>query len=62
MAQRKSKKPTNFEKCYRILEYLKKHTDSEHRTTQAKLRSVPELQENLPVIQKAIDYRVRCSP
>lgn len=45
MAQRKSKKPTNFEKCYRILEYLKKHTDSEHRTTQAKLRSVPELRE-----------------
>ena len=45
MAQRESKKPTNFEKCYRILEYLKKHTDSEHRTTQAKLRNVPELQE-----------------
>ena len=44
MAQRESKKPTNFEKCYRILEYLKKHTDVEHRTTQAKLRSVSELQ------------------
>lgn len=45
MAQRESKKPTNFEKCYHILEYLKRHTDSEHRTTQAKLRTVPELQE-----------------
>ena len=45
MAQRESKKPTNYEKCYRILEYLKKHTDSEHRTTQAKLRTVPELRE-----------------
>ena len=45
MAQRESKKPTNFEKCYHILEYLKKHTDSEHKTTQAKLRTVPELKE-----------------
>ena len=45
MAKRESKKPTNFEKCYHILEYLKKHTDSEHRITQAKLRAVPELQE-----------------
>lgn len=44
MAQRESKKPTNFEKCYRILEYLRRHTDSAHRTTQAKLRNVPELQ------------------
>lgn len=45
MAQRTSNKPTNFEKCYRILEYLKKHTDAEHKTTQAKLRAVPELKE-----------------
>ena len=45
MAQRKSNKPTNFEKSYRILEYLKKNTDEKHRTTQAKLRKVPELEE-----------------
>lgn len=45
MAQRTSNKPTNFEKCYHILEYLKKHTDAEHKTTQAKLRAVSELKE-----------------
>lgn len=43
MSQRKSDKPTNFEKCYRILEYLKKNTDASHRTTQKELRGVEEL-------------------
>ncbi|GAA4077092.1 WYL domain-containing protein [Amphibacillus indicireducens] len=45
MAQRKSNRPTKFERSYRILEYLKKHTDSEHTITQAALRRVPEVAE-----------------
>ena len=47
MAKRKTSKASNFERTYRILEYLKKNSDSEHTMSQAKLRKVPELEEYL---------------
>lgn len=45
MAQRKSNRPSKFERSYRILEYLKRNTDSEHTITQAMLRRVPGMVE-----------------
>ncbi|WP_373898731.1 WYL domain-containing protein [Haloimpatiens sp. FM7315] len=45
MAKRKSEKPSNFERTYNIIQYLKRNSDSEHTATQASLRKVPELEE-----------------
>lgn len=33
----------NFERYYRVLEYLRKHTDREHTVNQSDLRKVPQL-------------------
>ena len=44
MAKRITQKPSNFERTYKIIEYLKKNSDSEHTVTQAMLRKVPELE------------------
>ncbi|MGN0484796.1 MAG: WYL domain-containing protein [Lachnospiraceae bacterium] len=43
--RRTTAKPSNFEKCYRILEYLKWNTDAEHTMKQADLRKADELKE-----------------
>lgn len=38
---------SKLERAYRILEYLKKNSDSEHTITQASLRKVPDLEKYL---------------
>ena len=38
MAKRKLEKATRFERMFRIWDYLRKNTDNEHPTTQAKMR------------------------
>lgn len=43
MAKKGTSKPSNFERTYRIIEYLKYNTDSENKVTQSMLRKVPEL-------------------
>lgn len=43
MSKRKLSKAARFERMFKILNYLKYHTDSEHPTTQAEMRSVEEL-------------------
>lgn len=45
MGKRTTKKASNFERTYRILQYLKENSDREHKITQAMLRKVPELRE-----------------
>lgn len=39
---RKSSRPSQFERAYRLLEYLRENTDREHPITQAELRGNPE--------------------
>lgn len=43
MARRTSNKPSAFERTYKVLEYLKKNTDSNHTVTQVQLTKAPEL-------------------
>lgn len=43
MSKRTSSKPSKYERSYRILEYLRKNSDSRHTITQASLRKIPEL-------------------
>lgn len=38
----KSSRPSQFERAYRLLEYLRENTDREHPITQAELRKNPE--------------------
>ena len=45
MSKRTSAKPSKYERSYRILEYLRKNSDSGHTITQASLRKVPELSD-----------------
>ncbi len=45
MAKRVTSKPSNFERTYKIIEYLKKHTDSVHKVTQADLRKSLDVKE-----------------
>lgn len=40
-------KITKLERAYKILEYLRKNSDSEHTVTQASLRRVPEMEKYL---------------
>lgn len=40
-------KVTKLERAYKILEYLRKNSDSEHTVTQASLRRVPEMEKYL---------------
>lgn len=43
----KSERYSKLERAYRILEYLKKNSDSEHTITQASLRKNPEIEKYL---------------
>lgn len=43
--KRQTERKSSFEKCYRLLEYLKKHTNEEHRLNQKDLRKMDELSE-----------------
>lgn len=45
MAKRALSKAARFERLYKIWEYLKKNTDSEHPTSQAKMRQAEEIAE-----------------
>lgn len=45
MAKRKLSKAARFERMFRILEYLKRNTDSQHPITQAEMRRDPEISE-----------------
>jgi hypothetical protein len=42
-----NEKPSKIERAYKILEYLRKNSDSEHTITQASLRKIPEIKEYL---------------
>lgn len=42
---KKTERKSNFEKCFRILEYLRRYSDREHRLDQADLRKVSGLSE-----------------
>lgn len=43
MSKEKLKKSVGFERVYKVWEYLKRNTDSEHPTTQAEMRKDPDL-------------------
>lgn len=43
MAKRKLSKAARFERLYRVLEYLKRNTDSQHTITQAEMRKDDEI-------------------
>lgn len=45
MAERYSNKPSKYERSYRILEYLKKNTDQEHKVKQSDLRKIEYLKQ-----------------
>lgn len=45
MAERNSNKPSKYERSYRILEYLKKNTDQEHKVKQSDLRKIEYLKQ-----------------
>lgn len=45
MGKRKLSKAARFERMFKIWEYLKNNTDSEHPTTQAEMRKAPEVSE-----------------
>ena len=45
MAKRMLSKAARFERMFKLLDYLKRHTDSEHPTSQHELRRIPELAE-----------------
>ena len=45
MAERHSNKPSKYERSYRILEYLKKNTDQEHKVKQSDLRKIEYLKQ-----------------
>lgn len=45
MGKRRLSKSARFERMFKIWEYLKKYTDSEHPTTQAEMRKSPEVSE-----------------
>lgn len=42
---KKTERKSNFEKCFRILEYLRRYSDKEHRLDQSDLRKVSGLSE-----------------
>lgn len=45
MAERNSNKPSKYERSYRILEYLKKNTDQDHKVKQSDLRKIEYLKQ-----------------
>lgn len=45
MAERHSNKPSKYERSYRILEYLKKNTDQDHKVKQSDLRKIGYLEQ-----------------
>lgn len=45
-----------FERCYKILEYLRKHTDENHKVSQAELRRCEELKECLGTSETFNEY------
>ena len=45
MSKRNFRQTVKYERSYRILEYLRKNSDSGHTITQASLRKVPELSD-----------------
>ena len=45
MSKEKAKKSVGFERVYKIWEYLKRNTDSEHPITQAEMRKDPDLSQ-----------------
>ena len=45
MAKRTLSKEARFERLFKVWEYLRKNTDSEHPTSQAKLREDEEIKE-----------------
>lgn len=45
MAERNSNKPSKYERSYRILEYLKKNTDQDHKVKQSDLRKIGYLEQ-----------------
>lgn len=47
MAQRQTKKPSKYERSYKILEYLRRNTDKDHTVKRSDLASVSELREYL---------------
>lgn len=47
MAERQTKKPSKYERSYKILEYLRRNTDKEHTVKRSDLARVPELREYL---------------
>ena len=57
MAGKKRKElPKQFERCYKILEYLRKHTDENHKMSQAQLRRQDELKECLGTSETFNEY------
>lgn len=45
MAERHSNKPSKYERSYRILEYLKRNTDQDHKVKQSDLRKIEYLKQ-----------------